>query len=104
VVGSVKQRDLLNPWLRARGRLHTLPVLGDYQPDRIVDELADIMGFDIVGEDDSARFLIAHEGTRLTSTYGNDHVDPDAREPTATSTMQSGRSATTRAYRPTTLA
>ncbi len=56
-----------------------LPALGDYQPDRIADELADMMGFDVDGGGDDARFLITHEGARLTATYGNEHVDPDKR-------------------------
>jgi hypothetical protein len=79
VVRSIKQRDLLNAWLRAVGKLRTLPALADYQPDRIADEQADMMSFDVAGETDNARFLITHEGTRLTATYGNDYVDPDKR-------------------------
>jgi hypothetical protein len=79
VVRSIKQRDLLNTWLRAAVKLRTLPVLGDYQPDRIADERADMMSFDVAGEADSARFLITHEGARLTATYGNEDVDPDKR-------------------------
>jgi hypothetical protein len=79
VVRSIKQRDLLNAWLRAVGKLRTLPALTDYQPDRIADEQADMMSFDIVGEAHDARFLITHEGTRLTTTYGSDDVDPDKR-------------------------
>jgi hypothetical protein len=79
VVRSVKQRDLLNAWLRGFGKLRTLPALGDYRPDRIADELADMMRFDVAGEADSARFLITHEGARLTATYGSEHVDPDKR-------------------------
>jgi hypothetical protein len=79
VVRSIKQRDLLNAWLRAVGKLRTLPALGDYQPDRIADEQADMMSFDVAGAADNARFLITHEGTRLTATYGNEHVDPDKR-------------------------
>ena len=79
VVRSIKQRDLLNAWLRAVGKLRTLPALADYQPDRIADEQADMMSFDVAGEADNARFLITHEGTRLTATYGNDDVDPDKR-------------------------
>jgi hypothetical protein len=79
VVRSIKQRDLLNAWLRAAVKLRTLPVLGDYQPDRIADERADMMSFDVAGEADSARFLITHEGARLTATYGNEDVDPDKR-------------------------
>jgi hypothetical protein len=79
VVRSVKQRDLLNAWLRTlRGR-QGLPAVQDYQPERIFDELSDMMGFDVAGIGDTARFVITHEGTRLTATYGNEHVDPDQR-------------------------
>jgi hypothetical protein len=79
VVRSVKQRDLLNAWLRAFDRRRTLPRLEDYRPDRIADELADMMGFDVISAGDRARFLITQEGSRLTATYGNEHVDPDKR-------------------------
>jgi hypothetical protein len=79
VVRSVKQRDLLNAWLRARGKAQTLPALADYQPDRIADELADLMGFDVEGEGDNARFVITQEGARLTATYGNEHIAPERR-------------------------
>jgi hypothetical protein len=79
VVRSVKQRDLLNAWLRTLGKDRALPVRGDYRPDRIADELADMMGFDVQGRGDDARFLITQEGARLTATYGNEHIDPDKR-------------------------
>ncbi len=79
VVRSVKQRDLLNAWLRALAEPRSLPVLADYRPDRIADELADMMGFDVEGGGDHARFLITQEGARLAATYGNEHLDPDQR-------------------------
>jgi hypothetical protein len=79
VVKSIKQRVLLNAWLRAVRKQHALPVISDFHPDGIADELADMMGFDVVGEGDSARFLITQEGARLTTIYGNDHIDPAER-------------------------
>jgi hypothetical protein len=79
VVRSVKQRDLLNAWLRTLRSGRTLPLLADYQPDRIADELSDMMGFNVEGESETARFLITKEGSRLTATYGNEHIDPDKR-------------------------
>jgi hypothetical protein len=79
VVRSVKQRDLLNAWLRALGKRQPLPTLRDYQPDRIADELADMMGFNVTGNGDTARFLITQEGSRLAATYGSDHIAPDER-------------------------
>jgi len=79
VVRSVKQRDLLNTWLRAYGKHQALPLVKDYQPERIEDELVDMMRFDVVGDGDHSRFLITYEGLRLTVTYGNEHIDPDKR-------------------------
>src|SRR4029077_18437008 len=32
-----------------------------------------------VGDGGNSRFLITHEGLRLTVTYGNEHIDPDKR-------------------------
>ena len=66
--------------MAARRRQAPAPApLADFQPDRFGEELADMMGFDVVGDGDSARFLITQEGARLTATYGNEHVDPDKR-------------------------
>lgn len=79
VVRSIRQRFLLNTWLRAAARHCPLPLLHDFQPDRVADELADMMGFDVVGQGDDARFLITQVGARLTTTYGNDHIDPAER-------------------------
>jgi hypothetical protein len=76
VVRSIKQRDLLDTWLRARVKPRPLPALADYRPNRVAEELADMMGFDVEGVGDDARFLITQEGARLTAIYGNEHVDP----------------------------
>ena len=79
VVRAVRQRELLNAWLRARGGRHGLPRRSDYQPDRIADELVDMMEFEVHGEGEQARFLITQEGARLTKTYGSEHVEPAKR-------------------------
>jgi hypothetical protein len=79
VVRSVKQRDLLNAWLRALGKGRVLPAIEDYHPERVADEMPDMMRFDVAGSGADARFIITHEGTRLTATYGNEHIDPDKR-------------------------
>jgi len=79
VIRSIKQRELLNTWLRALGKQRSLPVLGEYRPDRIADELADMMGYDVEGRGGHARFLITQEGARLAATYGSEHIDPSQR-------------------------
>jgi hypothetical protein len=79
VVRSIKQREFLNAWLRAAARRPPLPLADDFHPHRFGDEMVDMMGFDVEGRGDSARFLITLEGARLTATYGNEHVDPAMR-------------------------
>jgi hypothetical protein len=79
VVRSIRQRVLLNAWLRALRTPNVLPVRADFDPEAGSDELADMMGFDVEGDHKAARFLITHEGARLAATYGNDHVALDKR-------------------------
>jgi hypothetical protein len=80
VVKSIRQRELLNTWLRALRKPKPLPSLLDFKPDRINDdELSDMMGFNVEGDGETARYVITHEGSRLTATYGNDHIDPALR-------------------------
>ena len=43
VVKSIKQRDLLNTWLRLYAREQRLSGIDEYQPARLEDELADLV-------------------------------------------------------------
>jgi hypothetical protein len=79
VVKSIRQRVLLNAWLRTPRKHNNLPLLSDFRPDGIADELADMMNFDVDGSGDGARFLITQEGARITATYGKDHIAPNKR-------------------------
>jgi hypothetical protein len=79
VIKSVKQRDLLNAWLRARNNYRTLPRIEDYQHDCIGDEVPDMMRFDVEDFGDRVRFLITQEGCILTALYGSEHIAPDQR-------------------------
>jgi hypothetical protein len=66
--------------LRVLRKPSPLPSLLDFKPDRINDdELSDMMSFNVEGDGETARYVITHEGSRLTATYGNDHVDPALR-------------------------
>lgn len=75
VVKSIRQRVLLNAWLRARRMCGRLPTTRDFRPDDIADEFPDMMNYDVEGYGDSARFRITQEGWRLATTYGNDSPD-----------------------------
>jgi hypothetical protein len=79
VIKSIKQRDLFNAWQRARGKNRALPRTEDYQHDRIGDEMPDMMRFDVESSGNGARFLITQEGSRLTATYGSEHIEPGKR-------------------------
>jgi hypothetical protein len=56
-----------------------MPLPGHFQPEQVGDELVDMMQYEVVGQGDGARFLITHEGARLATTYGNDHIEPARR-------------------------
>ncbi len=79
VVRSITQRVLLNAWLRAARRHRPLPLLADFEPGDIASELPDMMGYDVEGDGDDARFVITQSGARLSATYGNEDVDPSRR-------------------------
>jgi len=79
VVRSIRQRVLLNAWLRALRQGVPLPALIDFDPEAGLDEIADMMGFDVQGDGEAARFLITQEGARLSTTYVNEHIAPEHR-------------------------
>jgi hypothetical protein len=71
VVKSVRQRDLLNCWLRLPRNAAGLPRREAYAPTRLDDELLDMMGFDVHLASGTPRFWITQAGTRLSLAYGN---------------------------------
>ncbi len=79
MIRSITQRVLLNAWLRAVRMPVTLPMLCDFHTDGSTEERADMMGFDVEGSGEDARFIITQEGARLTTAYGNEHVEPQLR-------------------------
>ena len=70
IIRSIKQRDLLNTWLRLYDRVQRPPRFEDYQPERLTDELADIVYYTIEHGGDAPRIIIDSDGTRLSNAYG----------------------------------
>jgi hypothetical protein len=70
IVKSIKQRDLLNTWLRLYARAQLLPRLEEYQPARIEEELPDLV-FLTVENSQPPRLIIERDGARMTSAFGN---------------------------------
>jgi hypothetical protein len=71
VVKSIKQRDLLNTWLRLYARDQMLPRIDEYQPARLEDELADLVYYTVEATRRPPRFTIQSDGTRMASAYGH---------------------------------
>ena len=69
-VKSIKQRDLLNTWLRLYAKQQLLPKFEDYQPERMSEELADIVYYTVDGRGDQPKYLIDSDGTRMSNAYG----------------------------------
>ena len=70
VVKSIKQRDLLNTWLRLYAPAQRLPRMEDFQPARVEDELPDLV-FMTVEKTNPARLVIDSDGTRMSMAYGH---------------------------------
>jgi hypothetical protein len=71
VVKSIKQRDLLNTWLRLYARDQSMPRLEEYQPERLEDELPDLVFYTVDMTEPLPRLTIRSDGTRMSSAYGN---------------------------------
>lgn len=71
IVKSIKQRELLNCWLRSYARHDRLPKFEDYLPERIADEADDLVYYTVHGTGERPRFTIDSDGTRMSSAYGS---------------------------------
>jgi hypothetical protein len=71
VVKSIKQRDLLNTWLRLYSREQKLPRVEEYQPERLADELADLVYYTVDAAEQPPRLTIQSDGTRISNAYGH---------------------------------
>ena len=71
IIRSIKQRDLLNTWLRLYAREQKLPRLEEYQPARLADETPDLVYYTVDATETPARLTIQSDGTRMSSAYGD---------------------------------
>ncbi len=71
VVKSIKQRDLLNTWLRLFARERLLPRIEEYQPARIEEEFPDLVYYTVDTANWPPRLTIQSDGTRMASAYGH---------------------------------
>jgi hypothetical protein len=71
VVKSIKQRDLLNTWLRLYSRTQSIPRMAEFRPERIEDELPDLVFFTADTTTMPPRLTIESDGTRMSNAYGH---------------------------------
>jgi len=71
VVKSIRQRDLLNTWLRLYARQQVAPAIWEYQPARIEEELSDLIYYTVDNSTPTPRLIIQSEGTRISRAYGH---------------------------------
>ena len=71
MVKSIKQRDLLNTWLRLFARGQSIPHMLEYQPERMEDEVPDLVFYTVDTSTQPPRLTIQSDGTRMSSAYGN---------------------------------
>jgi hypothetical protein len=71
IVKSIKQRDLLNTWLRLYARAQLLPRIEEYQPERLAEEVPDLVFYTVNAAHLPPRLLIQSDGTRMSAAYGH---------------------------------
>jgi hypothetical protein len=71
IVKSIKQRDLLNTWLRLYAREQKIPRIDEYEPSRLADELPDLVYYTVDTQQAPPRLTIQSDGTRMSSAYCN---------------------------------
>ena len=71
VVKSIKQRELLNAWLRLYAPNQQLPRVADYQPDRLADERPDLVHYSVDAAREPPLLTIESDGTRMSWAYGH---------------------------------
>jgi hypothetical protein len=71
VVKSIRQRDFLNNWLRLYDRSQVIPRMDEYQPERVEEDLPDLVFLTVDVTAEVPRLTIQSDGTRMANAYGH---------------------------------
>ncbi|MFZ5731686.1 MAG: hypothetical protein ACOY4O_03050 [Pseudomonadota bacterium] len=71
IVRSIKQRDLLNTWLRLYARAQQTPQIADYHPERMSDELLELALFAVDHAVSPPRLIFERESMRMAAALGH---------------------------------
>src|SRR5204863_7820813 len=69
VVKAIRQRALLNEWLRQHAAACGVPALQRYAPTDFDEEKCDMLMYDVVDSGASPRLVITFDGQRLSQAY-----------------------------------
>jgi hypothetical protein len=69
VVKAIRQRALLNEWLRQYAAVAGLPVRQRYDPSDFDEEKRDMLMYDVADSSASPRLIITFDGQRLSQAY-----------------------------------
>jgi hypothetical protein len=70
IVKSVRQRQLLNAWLRLFARHGGLPRVADYEVDRFTEEKQDMIFCAVTFDLGEPRYMVTFDGQRLIDAFG----------------------------------
>lgn len=70
IVKSIKQRDLLNTWLRLYSREQRVPDIGEYHPERLADEGPDLVYYSVDSTQQPPRLKVESQDSRISAAYG----------------------------------
>ena len=71
VVKSIRQRDFLNNWLRLYAREQVIPRMDEFRPERIAEDLPDLVFLTVDMTARTPRLTIESDGTRMANAYGH---------------------------------
>jgi hypothetical protein len=74
IVKSVRQRQLLNAWLRLSARHGGLPRVADFEIDRIQEEKQDMIFCAVTYDAAIPRYVITYDGLRIVEAFGETGV------------------------------
>ncbi len=75
VIRSVRQGDLFSTWLRVYRRERALPLIHQFEPERLSEEMPDLMYYDVRRDGDAFRYLIQHGGQNLKKAFGANDIE-----------------------------
>jgi hypothetical protein len=71
VIREIKQRELLNAWLRLHASSDGRPALKAFAPERIGDEVKNMGRYAVVRSAGRVRFFIEQDGSHLVQAFGS---------------------------------